>query len=973
MNIFHVFAKKSLLANRARSVITIVGIILSTAMLTAVTTMTSSIRQYGVAYEKAAVGGWHVRADRIGQASYEEILSDLRVADSCTLLNVGYALIPGMESTYKPYFCIQAMNAAFESEMPIVLIEGRMPEKPGEVLIPEHVIIEKDVEETVGDTLTLSVGRRADDQGNVLWQTDEFRYTEYEDGTVTVSEHLEGEKKYDFTIVGIYKRPVFEQYMAAGYTVLTVGEPEAFAVSGQSVEVQTAGQSGDAETAGKSGEAQTVGQGVEPETAGKSGDEMQPSGDAAGEADDVPAGGETVSERCYDCYLVLNQVKDSLPLYHELDAEGISSGYNYQLLRFYGISEREDFNDVIYGMGSILIVIIVLGSIALIYNAFAISIGERTKQFGLLNSVGATRRQMLSAVCYEALLLCVIGIPLGIVSGICGIGITLSFFRGQLEYLIGSAVGVRMKIYVSTGAVALAALIGLATVLLSAWLPMQRALKVSAIDAIRQRKDVRLTKRALRIPRFVDRVFGLEGTIAWKNFKRNRKQYRATVISLAMSILMFVSVGSFSEYLFGSYRGAVEMSTYDISVNLHTENYADAVSLREQVEGIKGIARMDEVYYQTSQPIVNPEEVLMEEMAEWYSDSAGAAVNICFVPDAVFAELIAYYGFDAAKYEDAAQPRAIAFHKVRDWDEEGNPKTGTVLQDGCEVVRCAPADREEMMDETVPGPADESVSSEKEAMDETVPEPAEGEIRRVTEYHIGDLVGEDPPEPAEFSATCVRLPASDYRVRLVYPLSAADRVAQSLFEENEREEFRGFSGTVYYRAQEHARISGEIQAICEENPNSISYYDMAESEEQNRALYLMVNVFCYGFIILISLISATNIFHTISTNISLRRREFAMLSSVGMTPAGRRRMLRFECLIYGIKGLGCGYLFAAAVTVLMYYLGSGHSMAGFYVAWRYYLIAAVCVFAVVYTTMIYAGRRIRKENLIETLKDDGEG
>ncbi len=243
----------------------------------------------------------------------------------------------------------------------------------------------------------------------------------------------------------------------------------------------------------------------------------------------------------------------------------------------------------------------------------------------------------------------------------------------------------------------------------------------------------------------------------------------------------------------------------------------------------------------------------------------------------------------------------------------------------------------------------------------------------MTEYHIGDLVGEDPPDPAEFSATCVRLPASDYRVRLVYPLSAADRVAQSLFEENEREEFRGFSGTVYYRAQEHARISGEIQAICEENPNSISYYDMAESEEQNRALYLMVNVFCYGFIILISLISATNIFHTISTNISLRRREFAMLSSVGMTPAGRRRMLRFECLIYGIKGLGCGYLFAAAVTVLMYYLGSGHSMAGFYVAWRYYLIAAVCVFAVVYTTMIYAGRRIRKENLIETLKDDGEG
>ena len=500
MNIFHTFAKKSLLANRARSIITIVGIILSAAMLTAVTTMVSSIRQYGIAYEKAAVGGWHVRANGVAQEIYEELLSDRRVADSGTLQNIGYARIPGVESTYKPYFCIQAMNETFVSEMPLPLEEGRLPKRPGEVVIPNRVIIEQEIEVEVGDTLTLSAGRRIDDQGKILWQTDEYRYTEYEDGTTEIREHLEGEETYTVTVVGIVKSLPFEQYMAPGYTMLTVGEPKDFS---------------------------------------------------------VPDGQK--QDRYYDCYLVMSQVKDALPLYHELDADGISAGYNYQLLRFYGISERSDFNNVIYGMGSILIVIIVLGSVALIYNAFAISIGERTKQFGLLTSVGATRRQMLSAVCFEALLLCVIGIPLGIASGICGIGITLSFFKGQLEYLIGSAVGVRMRLYVSVGSVALAALIGTATVLFSAWLPMRRALKVSAIDAIRQRKDIRLTARTLRIPCWVGHMFGLEGVIAWKNFRRNKKQYRATVLSLAMSILLFISVGSFSEYLFSSYRGAVEI------------------------------------------------------------------------------------------------------------------------------------------------------------------------------------------------------------------------------------------------------------------------------------------------------------------------------------------------------------------------------------------------------------------------------
>lgn len=81
---------------------------------------------------------------------------------------------------------------------------------------------------------------------------------------------------------------------------------------------------------------------------------------------------------------------------------------------------------VLGGLMGILIAIIMFGSIALIGNSFSISVNERKRQYGLLSSIGATRKQLRRNVLYEASVLSAIGIPIGVLAGIGGMSVTFT-------------------------------------------------------------------------------------------------------------------------------------------------------------------------------------------------------------------------------------------------------------------------------------------------------------------------------------------------------------------------------------------------------------------------------------------------------------------------------------------------------------------------------------------------------------------
>lgn len=156
---------------------------------------------------------------------------------------------------------------------------------------------------------------------------------------------------------------------------------------------------------------------------------------------------------------------------------------------------EDSLNRTVTSLAVILIAIIVLGSISLIYNAFSISISERTRQFGLLSSLGATRHQMIHSILFEAAFLCLIGIPLGIFFGLVGIGITFYFTGDTLAILYRSDTTLHLTLQPSVAGIVIAVTLAFITVLISAYLPARKSMKLSALEAIRQTSDINIRSK----------------------------------------------------------------------------------------------------------------------------------------------------------------------------------------------------------------------------------------------------------------------------------------------------------------------------------------------------------------------------------------------------------------------------------------------------------------------------------------------
>ena len=198
---------------------------------------------------------------------------------------------------------------------------------------------------------------------------------------------------------------------------------------------------------------------------------------------------------------------------------------------------------------------------------------------------------------------------------------------------------------------------------------------------------------------------------------------------------------------------------------------------------------------------------------------------------------------------------------------------------------------------------------------------------------------------------------------LLYPYSARERLLA--------QEGAQATPQVMMKAKEHAAACGAIRNfLAEKGLSEVHLEDYAVQAENNRNTILIVRVFSYGFIVLISLIAAANVFNTISTNIALRRRELAMLRSVGMTQKGFRQMMNYECLLYGGKALLWGLPASFGMTYLIHFaINKGYETA-FRMPWGAVAVAVCSVFLVVFVTMVYAMQRIRRENPIDALRNE---
>lgn len=886
MSILTSYTLRCLRRNRVRTLVTVIGIILSVALFTAVAEGAWSGRQYLVDVAKTAVGSYHGMYDELSDAELAELRGQSEVKELAALDGVGWALA-GAPSQVYPYLRISSMGEDFTDLVSVRLIEGRMPENDRELLISDRAADSTGTQLQVGQTLRLAVGRRETLDGLPLGEHNPY---------LSEEERIADTVEREYTVVGMYDRfsSEIESYEMPGTLVLTVG--------------------------------------------------------AANTGTDHKA------------FFTLDRIGDTLSF---LAAHEYGSGRseNRDLLLYSGVSQNNLLVRVIYGVAAILFALIFLGSVALIYNSFSISVSERTKQFGLLKSVGATNRQILRTVLMEALLLCVVGIPLGLLVGCGGIGLTLRFLRPAFDRFVqlDGAEAVSIKLALNAPALLLAAGVGLFTALVSAWIPAKRATRLSPIAAIRQSADVKVRAKEVRVSRLTGKLFGFPGTLASKNFKRSRKQYRSTVISLFLSIVLFISAFSLADILRRDVAETVSTGSADIKAELIEDSAADPAAIYERMKAVEGVE--DSAWAVTVGVEALLDTGVVSEKAllacEYVERSAVWDVGVFFLPEAEYAALCAEAGVDPAagdallygryraRYQDG---NSVAFEMI-DLLREGvlpiemnlqwrwKEFPGYYLYDGVQ---------DEDWNTVALIYASEETKADGEPADflELTPEEATG----MTAVKVAALLTERPL--ASGDGCSLYLP-----MRRLEPVFGGAAYTENCY---------------FFRAANHGQTTRNLQSAMDTlgEERNVWFYDAREGEESNQAFLLVLNVFTFGFIILISLIAAANVFNTISTNVALRRREFATLKSVGMGDRAFGRMMRFECLLYGGKALLFGLPVSVGLSWLIWKAVRNAFIAPYRLPWTAMAIAAGSVFIVVFATMLYATGKIRKDNPIDALKTE---
>ena len=854
MNIFNKVTLQSLKKSRTRTIVTIIGVVLSAAMITAVATFAVSLQNYLINSSAVKYGSWHVEFLDVDSAFLQERSHDKGVRDTATIENIGYAALNDGKNPDKPYLFVTGFNEKAFKDLPIKMISGRLPQNSGEVIIPVHLSANGGVNYAVGDTLSLAVGDRVNGSGRLT------QHTPYnpEDGSEAVVP--KAEKIY--TVVGICERPSFEEATAPGYTLITASDP-------------------------------------------------------ADQADS------------FNVFVTLDNPRE-VQSYAKDKAGGYNTILNDYVLRFMGLSDDTLFNTLLYSVGSILVLLIMLGSVFLIYNAFNISLNERTRQFGILASVGATSKQLRNSVLFEGLCIGVVGIPIGLAVGIGSITLVISVIAGNFRNIL--LTDVPLTLTVSVPALIASAVISMITILISAYIPARKAAKRPVLESIRQTNEVKIDSKAVKTSDFAQRVYGLEGMLALKNFKRNKKRYRSIVLSLTLSVVLFVSANAFGESLKQAAKQSVVDSDYDICFTTQNMDESQLFRLYDKLKAVEGV-------YESSYQAVSTYSCTARasDFSERYREALGLAspdetvalpMDIQFVEDSVYLDFIKDLGLPAEEYT-GQNAKMTAVAKAKGDSEQSGKRSLYNMFDNTS------------MDFTVVPGADDGTAQDQ------------GKTVSLT---FVDTVPVDG------------IPRQSAQVKSATFMIVAPYQLKSNFEPGS-DAVTGLT----FRSDNAAQSVAEMKTVIQSEGITANYslYNANEIFEQNRNIVFVVDVFTYVFVFMISLIATANVFNTISTNIKLRRREFAMLRSVGMSDRDFSKMMNFECAFFGMKTLLFGVPIAVLLSWLIYRgMDAGGAKIGFIFPWASLIISVIGVFFLVFITMLYATRSIKKENIIDALRDD---
>lgn len=846
MSILNDLTIKNLKLNKKRTIVTIVGIILSTALMVGIGLLFSSFQDYMIRETISYNGKYEAE---YGDVSLDKLNSiDKKDFSYFYQKPIGFSKFDSANE-YKPYLYISSVNKEYFNELH--LISGRFAENDSELVISNHINTNGGASYKIGDIITLKYGERVVEGVNTL-ANNEY----YEEETLNIV----GEKTY--TIVGIVERSNFEDYSASGYSTFTLDMND--------------------------------------------------------------------KDGTVNVFVMFNNkkkiIKQSEDLAKKLGYNNAIS-YNSTLLALYGESTYGNIMKSMITMIVIMLSLVSIGCIVVIYNSFAISVMERKKEFGLLSSIGATKKQLSYTVFFEALIEGIIGIILGICGAYIGIGTVILIINN----LIGDILVLKLNLVTNIVFIIIPVIFMILVIFISALVPSRRAAKVSPIEAIRQNDDIKINKKKIKTGKLVNKLFGIEGEIALKNIKRNKKKYRVTIVSLFISIVLFISFSSYMNYTIDTASSVMGEVPYDYQISYFgDDNDIDALDKISEI--IKSNDVKEYVSYSASNLSIIGNYTYSDEYLDFYKSAYGddgikALTNLKY-------QYISIYILDDISYNKYKEligldkDSVILLNKFKGVSYGNNKRVNydiPVINNGDINIKICNFDDN-----------DEDVDTTKYCN------------KKIDNIFITnksfDLI-------EEFSYM------SDFK--LIVNKKLYDNISDS--------------GTHYTQYNIISDNTDNIDKLTKEldKYDNVNYTNVKESMKQANNMILVVKILMYGFIGLITLIGVTSVFNTISTSMALRKREFAVLRSIGLTRKGFNKILFFESLFFGLKSLIYAIPVSLGVTIIIHYaLADMMSINSIVIPWKAIIISIVSVFVIVLLTMMYSTSKIKKHNIIEQIREE---
>lgn len=956
MSIMSRFTLRSLKGNMFRTVVSIIGIALACALLTAVCTSVVTFQNLLEQRTIADEGSWQVQVENVTPDQLQQLANSSRLNNAQTVTELGAIKLGDKNaSQYGDFLYLKTWpeelssqtNSSSDQSSPALslptLVSGRAPQTSSEIVLPNYLEgaelapcgLSASGKLELGSTVTLDLGTRS--------AVDTTKPTR-EPSTIVSSQgtwlrEANADQPYaeefspnlgtrTFTVVGFVRENTLGTNLLLSQGAVYTYDPTALS--------QAATDTSDATRT-------------------------------------------SVAFSLVDTKSIDDLIDFTTMLFGEKSSDntGLQNGNTYSLhrslLRWQGIFDNRSIWESLWGLALVLSAVIVIAGVSVIYNAFAISVAERTRQFGLLASLGASRRQLRKAVLTEGLLLGCIGIPVGLLLGIIGCEIVFSINAKGLLSIVGGTFSqnTTIPVVISLPVLALTALASLATILISAWIPAMRASKVSAIEAIQQNRTYRISRKALRRAAKphktkhqspVEKLFGTPGYIAHRNLTRGASRHRVTVASLAVSVALIVIAGFLAMLLTymsnasGITEGQDGENSQDIIVSFPTTTFAD--------DPTRALDTIRKVYTESCEQddvegagwsigyygyCAIPNTMLSSDATKYFAkyldpsseqpnDIHSSDISIQLVDETTWHSYINALGLDENVFCDKSHPRAVLINAYQTSIDgkyaelEPFASTGTVQ---------------------IASPNTSDTASSQN--------PFEGnETSTVQPVEIGAL--------AKTLPSCV---SASGIPQLILPEWAADTMSAGTLTTISA------SFSCNNNAEVSVKVADSLRALYQEHhgdiANDIDIYNLADSRAQTRLIAQTMQLFIYCFAVITGLIAIANAFNTLVNSLILRKREFAVLRSVGMGPRAFRSMLAYECVSYALRGFVIGLILAALAGFGMYAV----MQAAFadmdiltLIPLQQIGFAALLVLFVIVISVRFALRRSQSENIVESLRAD---